>query len=215
MIASATTTFASTSSTDLEARLTPPHDAMDLSPRLSRDVFERLALDQMDRVYRMAMHLARNPDTASDLVQDTYVKAFKAWERFELREAGIRPWLFRILRNTYYSFYAKARRAAVTGQGERFDEMAGPSSQAEVFLSGQGLDWQQVDDRLKHAIEQLPEHHRQVLLLWAVEGLKYRQIAQVLDIALGTVMSRLHRARAILTEQLGDLAAEYGLKAAV
>ena len=72
------------------------------------------------------------------------------------------------------------------------------------------LAWEQVDDQLKDAIQALPEHYLQVLLLWAVEGQRYRQIADTLDIPLGTVMSRLHRARAILTEQLSDLAAEYG-----
>ena len=68
-----------------------------------------------------------------------------------------------------------------------------------------------MDDRLKHAIDDLPDHYREVLLLWAVEGLKYREIADVLDVALGTVMSRLYRARGILTENLADLAAEHGM----
>ena len=74
------------------------------------------------------------------------------------------------------------------------------------------LDWEQVDDRLKKAIDQLPEHYRQVLLLWAVEGLKYREVADVLDVPLGTVMSRLYRARAILSEQLAPLAGEHGIR---
>ena len=76
------------------------------------------------------------------------------------------------------------------------------------------LDWEQVDDRLKHAIEELPNHYREALLLWAVEGLKYREIAEVLDIALGTVMSRLYRARGILTEKLSQYAQEHGIRPA-
>ena len=73
------------------------------------------------------------------------------------------------------------------------------------------LDWEQVDERLKAAIEELPAHYREVLLLWAIEGLKYRELAEVLDVALGTVMSRLYRARAILSARLRDMAAEAGI----
>jgi len=74
------------------------------------------------------------------------------------------------------------------------------------------LDWEQVDDRLKKALDDLPDHYRTVLLLWAVEGLKYREVAEVLDVPLGTVMSRLYRARSILSEQLAELAQEHGIK---
>jgi RNA polymerase sigma-70 factor (ECF subfamily) len=73
------------------------------------------------------------------------------------------------------------------------------------------LDWEQVDDRLKHAIDDLPPHYRQVLLLWAVEGLKYREIAEVQNLAMGTVMSRLYRARTTLSQALAELAREYGI----
>src|SRR5690606_34683081 len=70
------------------------------------------------------------------------------------------------------------------------------------------LDWEYVDDRLKHAIQELPEHYREVLLLWAVEGLKYREIADVLDVPLGTVMSRLYGARTILKQKLTEVEPE-------
>ena len=73
------------------------------------------------------------------------------------------------------------------------------------------MNWEEVDDQLKHAIEELPEHYRHVLLLWAVEGLKYREIAEIMDVVLGTVMSRLYRARAQLSQKLSDLAAEHGV----
>jgi len=74
------------------------------------------------------------------------------------------------------------------------------------------LDWEMVDDRLKHAIDGLPDHYREVLLLWAVEGLKYREVADVLGVALGTVMSRLYRARGILSKELAGLAEENGIR---
>ena len=170
----------------------------------------------MDSVYRMAMHLARNPDDASDLVQETYLKAFKSEGRFELREHGVRPWLFKILHNNFYTKVGKKKREPTLGDeviGEVAGGQLGEVDAPPPAWDLEHLDWEQVDDRLKHAIDELPDHYREVLLLWAVEGLKYREIADVLDVALGTVMSRLYRARAILTENLSGLAEEHGIKA--
>lgn len=166
----------------------------------------------MDAVYRMAYHLARHPDEAADLVQETYLRALRGAKTFELRENGIRPWLFKILHNIFYTRIAQQRRQPnSTDQMQRdaVDESIPEEAPAWDLAS---LDWEYVDDRLKHAIEALPEHYREVLLLWAVEGLKYREIAEVLGVPLGTVMSRLYRARAILTQQLADLAQEQGLR---
>lgn len=178
--------------------------------------FRELALAEMDSVYRMAMHLARNPEDASDLVQETYLKAFKAEGRFELRDHGVRPWLFKILHNNFYTRVKKQKREPALGD-EVLQEVSG-GVPGEVDAPPPAwdlahLDWEQVDDRLKHAIDKLPDHYREVLLLWAVEGLKYREIAEVLGVALGTVMSRLYRARGILTENLAGLAEEHGIAA--
>jgi len=170
----------------------------------------------MDSVYRMAMTLARNPDDASDLVQETFLKAFKSEGRFELRDHGVKPWLFKILHNNFYTKVKKKNREPTLGDdviaqvaGGQLGEVDAPPPAWDL----EHLDWEQVDDRLKHAIDDLPDHYREVLLLWAVEGLKYREIAEVLDVALGTVMSRLYRARGILTENLSGLAQEHGIKA--
>ncbi|MEM0913636.1 MAG: sigma-70 family RNA polymerase sigma factor [Planctomycetota bacterium] len=173
--------------------------------------FRELALAEMDSVYRMAMHLAKHPDEASDLVQETYLKAMKAEGRFELREMGVRPYLFRILHNNFYSRIEKRKRQPTLGDDLPEVEVDGKVTEGEPAWDLQSLDWEQVDDRLKAAVNDLPDHYREVLLLWAVEGLKYREIADVLGVALGTVMSRLYRARAILTEKLADLAREHGM----
>lgn len=165
----------------------------------------------MDSVYRMAMHLSRHPDEAADLVQETYFKALKAEGRFELREQGVRPWLFKILHNNFYTHYRKKKREPTIADDLIQDNVAGELDSPPPAWDLEHLDWEQVDDRLKHAIDELPDHYREVLLLWAVEGLKYREIAEVLDVALGTVMSRLYRARSILSEKLAELAAEYGI----
>src|SRR5690606_23476254 len=113
--------------------------------------------------------------------------------------------------NNFYTRIAKQKREPTLG-----DDLPDPGALGEVDQPGPAwdlasLDWEQVDDRLKHAIDDLPEHYRAVLLLWAVEGLKYREVADVLDVPLGTVMSRLHRARAILSQELAELAAEHGI----
>lgn len=165
----------------------------------------------MDALYRMAMHLARHPDEAADLVQETYLKAFKAEAGFELRDRGVRPWLFKILHNSFYTRVGKQRREPTIA-----DDLAHQAVPSELDSPApawdlESLDWEQVDDRLKHAIDELPDHYREVLLLWAVEGLKYREIADVLDVPLGTVMSRLYRARAILSTELAELAGELGI----
>ena len=180
---------------------------------MQSQAFRELAMKEIDSVYRMAMHLVRNPDDASDLVQDTYLKAFKAEARFELREAGVKPWLFKILHNTFYTKATRKNREPMLSDDLSYQPgSGGDPSETGPAWDLQHLDWEQVDDRLKHAIEALPEHYREVLLLWAVEGLKYREVADVLDVPLGTVMSRLYRARSILTESLAALASEHGIK---
>jgi len=180
---------------------------------VERERFEKLALEHLAAVYRLAMQLARHPDGASDLVQETYVKALRVSEGFMEQGGGMRPWLFKILQNVFYTSLAKSKRAPVSveelhaaaADDPRPDEPA-PAWDLE------GLDWEHVDERLKSAVEQLRPEYRSVLLLWGVEGFKYREIAQIQEIPIGTVMSRLHRARSILADQLADLAEETGHK---
>ena len=179
---------------------------------LDVDVFRDLALAQMDAVHRMAFHLARNADDAADLTQETFLRAFKAQARFELRDRGVRPWLFKILHNVFFTKIARKRREPISIDTLEYDAAADEDTIATHNWDLSTLDWEQVDERLKSAIHTLPEHYWQVLLLWAVEGQRYREVADILDIPLGTVMSRLYRARAILSEQLSDLASENGIK---
>lgn len=176
---------------------------------MDSEAFRELALEEMDAVYRMAMHLGRHPDEAAELTQETYLKAFKAEGRFELRDHGVRPWLFKILHNTFYTRMGKRKREPTIPDDWIHTATPSPQDEPPPAWDLQHLDWEQVDDRLKNAIEELPDHYRETLLLWAVEGLKYREIADVLGVALGTVMSRLYRARGILTTQLADYAKEH------
>ncbi len=169
---------------------------------------------EIDSVYRMAMYLARNPDDAQDLVQETFLRAFRFQSKFELRDAGIRPWLFKILHNAFYTKVDKRNRQPTLADDLQIENMTAELDEPAPCWDLSTLDWEQVDERLKAAIDQLQPPYREVLLLWAVEGLKYREIADVLDVPLGTVMSRLYRARAILSSQLASYAREVGISVA-
>ena len=163
-------------------------------------------------MYRMALQLTRHPDSASDLVQETYLKALRASESFEEQGGGIRPWLFKILHNAFYTRIARDQRGPMSVESfhsEQSGEREPGAPRPAWNLAS--LDWDQVDSRLKAAIDGLSSEYREVLLLWGVEGMKYREIALIMDVPIGTVMSRLHRARSILARQLSSLAKEIGV----
>lgn len=176
---------------------------------VQRQRFEELALEHLDAVYRMALQLSRHPEDAADLTQETFLKALRVADRFEEQGGGIRPWLFKILHNVFYTAVGKARRQAASSDSLPAAETAEPGPNDPVpAWDLASLDWEHVDERLKAAIDHLKPEYRSVLLLWGVEGLKYREIAEIQDVPIGTVMSRLHRARQILAEQLMELAEE-------
>lgn len=158
----------------------------------------------------MALQLARHPDDASDLVQETYLKAIRASERFEETGGGIRPWLFKILHNVFYTSVSRDRPTRL--ESDDLPASANLPDQPPPAWDLSSLNWDHVDQRLKTAIESLKPEYRTVLLLWGVEGLKYREIAEIQSVPIGTVMSRLHRARAILEHELSALAEEKRLK---
>ena len=182
-----------------------------LEQRVERAQFEKLALEHMDAVYRMALQLARKPDDASDLVQETYLRALRSSAGFEEKGGGIRSWLFTILHNTFYTKIKRESRAPTAVEAfYDADPRAAAADDAPPAWDLRSLDWEHVDGRLKKAIDDLSPEHREVLLLWGVEGMKYRQIADVTGVPIGTVMSRLHRSRKILAESLEELTAELG-----
>lgn len=165
--------------------------------------FERLALEQLDTVYRVARRLARDPARAEDLVQETYLRALKARDSFNLQEYGIRPWLLRILYNLHLSRAEREGRQPVGIEEEHLAQTPAKPEGAPPVYPG---NFEGMDEELARAIEGLPEEYATVLLLWAVEDLSYKEIAQALGIPIGTVMSRLHRARQKLAEELREYA---------
>lgn len=192
---------------------------------MQADEFEKLALAHLDAVYRLSLRLTRNSEQAEDLVQDTYARAFRpaTIERFDpaaarpgaSAEEGMRAWLFTICHNLFYS-KIKRQAKAPTAVGEFFGEASTnplPDDPPPAWNRA-SFDWDHVDDRLRAMVEELKEEYREVLLMWGVDGLKYREISEILGIPIGTVMSRLHRARKILADQLLEdeqTASELGL----
>jgi RNA polymerase sigma-70 factor, ECF subfamily len=176
---------------------------------VKRAEFEQRSLEHLDAMYRMAMQLTRRPDEAADLVQEAYLKALKAADRYQETGGGMRPWLFKILHNAFYTRVGqdKRRPKSVEDLSDARSGDAGPDEAAPAWDLA-SLDWEQVDDTIKKAIDALRPEYRTVLLLWGVEGLKYREIAAIEDVPIGTVMSRLHRARSLVMEHLREMAEE-------
>lgn len=185
-------------------------------PELGRPGFAEEALPWMDAVHRFALRLTRgDPDRAADLVQETFLRAYRAWDSYD-RGTNCRSWLFTICKNMHLRGreLASARRevSEVTLDVE-VDSLA--LEEVHEYAMGRGADAavfdRMLDDRIVDAIDALPDEYRDVLVLSDLGDLRYGEIAEVLDIPVGTVKSRLFRARRILQKRLIDLAADAGL----
>ena len=173
--------------------------------------FAEQAMPFMDSLYGAALRLTRNPSDAEDLVQETYLKAYRGFGGFQ-EGTNLRAWLYRILTNTFINTYrSKKRRPEETELDEVEDlylyrklgglEAAAAGRSAEDEL----MDWF-TDAEVKEAVEDLPEQFRMAVLLADVEGFSYKEIADILEIPIGTVMSRLHRGRKALQRRLYEFA---------
>ena len=178
--------------------------------------FADQAMDHMSSLYTAAMRMTRNPADAEDLVQETYLKAYRAFNSFQ-EGTNLKAWLYKILTNTFINSYrAKKRRPDETDLDDVEDlylyrrlggleaAAAGRSAEEEVLDHF-------TDDDVKAALEALPEQFRMAVLLADVEGFSYKEIADILDVPIGTVMSRLHRGRKALQKALLDFGIERGL----
>jgi RNA polymerase sigma-70 factor (ECF subfamily) len=176
--------------------------------KLDRAQFEGLAMEHLDMLYRVARRLTRDPGAAEDLVQETYLRALRSYESFDLKDFGIRPWLLRILHNLHNTRFKRELRQPQAVDDEQL-QSAAPAIADENPIGGNL--WEGMDEQLVAAMEDLPAEFRTVLTLWAIEELSYKEISEALDVPIGTVMSRLHRARARLSDALKPYAAERGL----
>jgi RNA polymerase sigma-70 factor (ECF subfamily) len=176
---------------------------------LPRDQFDRLILEHLDSLYRIALRLTHNPNRAEDLVQEACYRALRSWHTFDLNTGGIRPWLVRILRNTYLTTGQREARQPTATDDQALDVSAAappvpPPSAGELLHEN-------MDQELVRAIDELQEEYRTVLVLWALEEFSYQEIADALEIPIGTVMSRLHRARSKLISRLKQYALREGI----
>lgn len=164
--------------------------------RLEAEQFRTLAIDELTSVHRFALHLVGRPEEAEDLVQQTYLRAFEAWTTFRAG-SPMRPWLFKILHNVHRS---RARRPSA--KNVPIDDVSADDAPASGDDRREHIDWERVDEQLKRAVLGLKPELLEVFLLHASEQLKYREIAEVLQIPIGTVMSRLSRARKVILADL-------------
>jgi RNA polymerase sigma-70 factor (ECF subfamily) len=175
---------------------------------IPREQFEMLALTELDSLYRMARRLTRDANRADDLVQETFARALRSREGFQLQDHGIKPWLLRIMYNLHLNRVGREKHQPTAITDEALESASPPGGDS---LPIDPASFQAMDEQLVHALDDLPEDYRTVMLLWAVEEMSYKDIAISLDIPIGTVMSRLHRARQRLATQLRDFATEQGI----
>ena len=184
---------------------------------MASDEFEAEALRHLDALYRTALRMTRSEADAEDLVQETYIRAFRFKDQFTLG-TNMKAWLFRILTNTFINTYRRKTAQPEVTDLDGIDEFSlyrrmaddraastSPDPEAELLNSV-------VDTEVTDALEELPEKFRTTVLL-DVEGFSYKEIAEMLSIPIGTVMSRLHRGRKFLQKRLYDLARERGIAA--
>ena len=178
--------------------------------------FADQAMEHMPSLYTAALRMTRNPADAEDLVQETFLKAYRAFASYE-QGTNLKAWLYRILTNTFINSYRSKKRRPEQTDVEDVEDLylyrrlggleaasAGRSAEEEVFDHI-------TDDQVKAALEALPENFRMPVLLADVEGFSYKEIAEILDIPIGTVMSRLHRGRKALQKALFDFGLARGL----
>jgi len=170
----------------------------------------------MPSLYSAALRMTRNRADAEDLVQETYLRAYRGFDGFE-SGTNLKAWLYRILTNTYINTYrAKKRRPDETELDDVEDlYLYHRIGGLEAAMAGRSAEDELLDRfseaEVKEAVEDLPENFRMAVLLADVEGFSYKEIAEILDIPIGTVMSRLHRGRKALQKRLYEFAVERNL----
>jgi RNA polymerase sigma-70 factor (ECF subfamily) len=183
--------------------------------RAKRELFEEQALPFADQLYAAAMRMTRNPADAADLVQETFVKAFQAFNQFQ-QGTNLKAWLYRIQTNTFINNYRKNQRNPYQGTIDDLEDwQLGGAESVTQSTSTRSAEAEAIDhlpdSAVKDALQALPEDFRLAVYFADVEGFSYQEIADIMKTPVGTVMSRLHRGRRMLRESLAEYARERGI----
>ena len=180
--------------------------------QVKRKGFEKEALPHMDALFRTALRMTKNDKDAEDLVQEAMVKAYRFWDKFE-PGSNCRAWLFKIMTNIFINEYRSKSRSPMAVNVDEVDDnflLGQLASGVNVEDPEKQLFAKVFDDDVKKAIENLPDDFRLVIVLSFLEGFSYQEIAEIADLQLGTVKSRLHRGRKLLQKELYDYAVKNG-----
>src|SRR3990172_1651119 len=174
--------------------------------------FEQEALPHMDVLYNYALRTTGNEDDARDLLQETYLKAYRFWDKYE-KGTNIRAWLFRIMKNSYINRYRKETKEPDKVDYETvenfYNSIRAQSSDPNDLQ--EQLYGNLLGDEVTNALQNLPDDFRTVVILCDIEGLTYEEIAEFVECPIGTVRSRLHRGRKLLQEKLFEYAKQQGM----
>ena len=197
------------SMTDRQTNTSPPDPA---PGQVAGWDFEAAALPHLDALYNMAYRLTRNPEDAEDLIQETFFKAYKYYDKFE-EGTNLKAWLFRIMKNSFINGYRKRQsqppESAFSDIEESFENVMVDDSgtiknpEEEILESV-------LDEDVQQALDALRDDYRMVILLVDLEGFSYKEAAEILEVPVGTVMSRLYRGRRVLEKTLLDYARNHG-----
>lgn len=175
--------------------------------------FETAALPFLDALYNMGYRLTRNADDAQDLVQETYLKAYRYYDKFE-KGTNLKAWLFKILKNTFINGYRKRQARPAESAFDDYEESFESALRDDVVQGvknpEQELLASVLDGDVQQALDELPTDYRMVIHLVDLEGFSYKEAASILEVPVGTVMSRLYRGRRLLEKTLLHYAQRHG-----
>jgi RNA polymerase sigma-70 factor (ECF subfamily) len=182
--------------------------------RQKRSEFERQAMVHVDALYGAAYRLTRNARDAEDLVQDSLLRAYKFWDSFQ-QDSNCKAWLLRIVTNTFINEYQRRKRSrevldAASAEQDATDGVLVQTSARDKQSPDQALLQASVSDDVQRALESLPDDFRTAVILCDMQGLSYKEIAEIMETPVGTVMSRLFRGRKLLAAALREFAVAEG-----